>query len=206
MTVDLLNAAGTVVDSADDAYDLDTVMPFIAIDCNGASNGQTFYLRINRGTVDPSEAMYVSYSFNNRIKTGSKAFDYSGTASNPGNSSMNTAGVDSSVLTLNLTNSTQIPNNAIVESVTTSGTQSPSQGNVKHKIMPANPGTWFTSIVTSASSGSYNINLSNGIAAKQIWQFKYNALATAASTMKSVKLTIHWEYDLHNTGYKTFTP
>ncbi|HBI73968.1 MAG TPA: hypothetical protein DEG06_07745, partial [Lachnospiraceae bacterium] len=173
MSVDLLNSAGIQIDTTANVHDPDSVIPFMAINCDGIKDGQTFYLRINRGTVDPSKAMYVSYSFRNRIRTGSKAFNISGTASNPGNNPYNVAGVDSSVLTINLTNNTQIPNEAIVEKVTTSGTQSPSQGGVRHKIMPSNPGGWYTSIVKNASSGSYNISLSDGIEAKQIWKFKY---------------------------------
>jgi len=72
-------------------------------------------------------------------------------------------------------------------------------------ILPATESeTWYTSIVSSATSGSYNIDVTDGFAARQIWQFKYNALSTAKSTMKNVKLTLEWEYDIANTGYKTY--
>lgn len=77
--------------------------------------------------------------------------------------------------------------------------------NVHHKILPtAQSGTWRTSTVASAARGHYDINVSDGFVAKQKWQFKYNALATAKSTMSSVKLTLEWEYDLDDNNYKTF--
>ena len=47
------------------------------------------------------------------------------------------SGVDSSVILVNLTNDTKIANKAIVTGISSSGTQSPSQGNVHHMIMPA---------------------------------------------------------------------
>lgn len=52
-------------------------------------------------------------------------FTFSGTASNPGNSLISLSGVDSSVLSLNLTNNSTIPPGAIVTSVSTSGTHLP---------------------------------------------------------------------------------
>ena len=45
------------------------------------------------------------------------------------------SGVDSSVILVNLTNDTKIANKAIVTGISSSGTQSPSQGNVHHMIM-----------------------------------------------------------------------
>ncbi|WP_027437027.1 hypothetical protein [Lachnospira multipara] len=65
-------------------------------------------------------------------------------------------------------------------------------------------GTWYTSTYASSSSGSYTINSSDDIEAKQQWKFKYNALATAKSTMKNVKLTLNWEYDMAFTDYTTY--
>lgn len=108
------------------------------------------------------------------------------------------------VVSVNLINDTKIPNKAIVTSISSSGTQSPSQGNVHHMIMPASNSIWYTSTVSSASSGHYNIDVDDGIPVKQKWSFKYNALATAKSTMRNVKLTIGFQYDLHDTDYKTY--
>lgn len=210
MWIELRNAynAGVGIPqiSPDNVYDADSLTPSLNIDCdNNTSSTQTFYMVVHRGDLNPaSNLIYFSLSFYNRIRTGSGTFSFSGTATNPGNKSLSTSGVDSSELRLDLTNSTLIPDNAIVTSITTSAVQSPSQGNVHHKLMPQNENIWYTSIVSSATSGSYNISLSNDIAAKQIWRFKYNAMATAASTMSSVKLRINWQYDMHDTNYKIF--
>ena len=56
------------------------------------------------------------------------------------------SGVDSSVILVNLTNDTKIANKAIVTGISSSGTQSPSQGNVHHMIMPASNGNRYTII------------------------------------------------------------
>lgn len=207
MYLEMRNSNNRILDekySSDDVLDMDTVIPFMAVACdNLTSSTQTYYIHVNRGTCEGT--MYFSLSMNERIKTGRGVFSFSGTASNPGNSSISLSGVDSSVLTLNLTNNTEIPPEAIVTSVNTSGTQSPSQGNVHHMVLPATESsTWYTSTVTSATSGHYDIDVSDGFQAAQRWQFKYNALATAKSTMKNVKITLEWEYDIANTGYKSY--
>lgn len=73
-----------------------------------------------------------------RIRKGNGTFNFSGTARNSGNLLLSQeliiAGTDSTILSRNLTNDTSIPPNAIVSSVRTKGTQSPSQGNVRHKV------------------------------------------------------------------------
>ena len=207
MYIEMRNSSNTLLDaeySPDDVHDLDTIIPFLAVNCdNGTSSSQTYYIHVNRGTAVGS--LYFSITLRDRIKNGRGTFNFSGTASNPGNSSMSLSGVDSSILSLNLTNNTSIPPEAIVTRVSTSGTQSPSQGNVHHMIWPASQSPiWYTSTVSSASSGSYTINETDDFQAKQVWQFKYNALATAKSTMKNVKLTIEWIYDIANTDYETY--
>ena len=78
------------------------------------------------------------------------------------------SGVDSSVILVNLTNDTKIANKAIVTGISSSGTQSPSQGNVHHMIMPASNGNWYTSTVSSASSGHYNIDIDDDVIEKII--------------------------------------
>ena len=105
---------------------------------------------------------------------------------------------------MNLTNNSSIPDGAIVTRVSTSGTQSPKQGNVHHMIRPASSSIWYTSTYASNSSGSYNIDIDDNFSAKQTWRFKYNALATAKSTMKSVKITLSWQYDMNLTDYQIF--
>lgn len=189
----------------DDVYNPDSVIPNIYLDCdNNSTSTRTFFLVLHRGSVDTETSIYFSLSAYDRIKTSSTTVSISGTASNPGNSSINLAGVDSSVISVNLRNNVNIPENAIVTNISTSGTQSPNQGNVHHMIMPASNGIWYTSTVSSATSGSYNIDIDDEIPVKQQWSFKYNAMATARSTMSNVKLTIKFQYDLHDTQYETF--
>ncbi|QNU68778.1 hypothetical protein EHE19_006755 [Ruminiclostridium herbifermentans] len=209
MSVQIKNGIGVNVGSSRsnpiNIIDTTGVTPALYIDVdNDSSSTQTFYVVVSRGNSYQS-AMYFSISAYDRIRTGSGTFSFSGTASNNGNSPYNANGVDSTILTLDLSNSSTIPNNAIVTNVSTSGTQSPSQGNVHHKIRPNSTTTWYTSTVSSATSGSYSISINNNFAAKQIWSFRYNALASAKSTMKNVKITLKWQYDLHDTGYQIFT-
>lgn len=188
-----------------DVYNADSVTPSIYLDCdNDSTSTRNYYLVLHRGSVDIDRNIYFSLDAYNRIKTSSVNVPIYGTASNPGNTSMSLSGVDSSVISENLQNNTKIPNGAIVIKISSSGTQSPRQGNVHHMIMPESNGTWYTSTVSSASSGYYNISLGDGIPVKQRWSFKYNAQASAKSTMTSVKLTIDFQYDLHNTGYEAF--
>lgn len=207
-SVQVQDASGNEIDKSINSRDLiysTSVTPalYVNID-NTSSSTKTFYVVVDRGNSYTKD-MYYSLSADNRIRTGSGTFSFSGTASNSGNKSLSLSGVDSTIISLNLTNSTSLPKDAIVTSIRTSGTQSPSQGNVHHKIRPASTSTWYTSTVSSAKSGSYNINVGNGFKAKQTWYFRYNALATAKSTMKNVKITIEYQYDLANTDYKIFT-
>jgi hypothetical protein len=208
MSVQIKNSNGVNVGSSqnnpDNIIDTTGVTPALYIDVdNDTTSTQTFYLVVSRGDTYESP-MYFGFSAYNRIRTGSGTFTFSGSASNTGNSGMSLSGVDSNILSLNLTNNTAIPNGAIVKSVTTSGTQSPSQGGVHHMIMPASLSIWYTSIVAYPTSGSYTISLSDEFAAKQIWFFKYNALASAKSTMKKIELKINWTYDLNQTEYQLF--
>lgn len=197
------NTLGNPQYTPNDVYNIGTVTPDIYLDCdNNSTSTRTYYLVLHRGSVDTTTSIYYSLSAYTRIRTSSTTVSISGTASNPGNAGMSASGVDSSVITVNLTSNTSIPNNAIVTSISTSGTQSPSQGNVHHMIMPNSSGVWYTSTVSSASSGSYNISISDNIPVKQLWSFKYNARATARSTMRSVKLNINFQYDLHDTNYE----
>ncbi len=199
------NATGNFLDLSDTVINPNSLIPFLASDINNTvASTQTFYAVVFRPDGFSGD-MIISLTLYDRIKTGNGTFNFSGSASNPGNASMSTTGVESGVLSLNLSNNTSIPPNAIVTSVSTTGTQSPNQGNVRHMIAPTNPANiWFTSIVSSSTSGTYNIDISNALPARQTWQFKYNALATAKSTMSNVKLTLKWEYDIAETNYATY--
>ena len=202
MAVEWRDAADYIISKSTRVLDASTLTPFLAVNCDGKKNGQTFYIKVNRGDYDINKPMYFSVSLNNRIKSGSGTFSFTGSAVNRGNSSMSYSGVDSSIIKLNLSRESKIPAGAIVTRVSTKSTQSPSQGNVHHILMPESVGNWYTSKVSSATSGSYNISEKDKIPVKQVWKFKYNAKASKKSTMNNVKLNVDWTYDLANTGYK----
>lgn len=203
MTIGLRDAFDSSISRSSRVYDSSSAIPFLAVNCDGEKNSQTFYVKVERGSYDITKPMYFSITLYNRIKTGSGSFSFTGNAVNKGNSSMSRLGIDSSVIKLDLRKNSEIPVGAIVKSVRTSSYQSPSQGNVHHMLMPENAGIWFTSKVSSATSGSYDITQDRGYLVNQIWDFKYNAMATKSSTMNNVKLTFDWIYDLANTNYQT---
>lgn len=126
-----------------------------------------------------------------------ETFDFVGTASNPGNLDIltNPNGVDSSIIIMNLTNNSSIPNGAIVKSITTAGTVTPSKGGILHKISSSQNNIWYTSSVLGSN---YPITVNDDLEVKKVWSFKYNQKALGASTMKNVKATINYEYDITN--------
>lgn len=148
-------------------------------------------------TVTDTSTTYVAFYFNvvNNARTGSGTFTFNtpSSISNPGNSSLNPNGVDSSITTLDLTNEATIPTNAKLTSYTTSSVQSPNQGNVHHKVLYNTDTTWNVSTVASATSGSYNTPVR--VDPKKVWKFRYNALATASSTMNTIKIKINYNYN-----------
>lgn len=205
MTVNI-DGDGITRRNPDNLIDHTGVTPALYLNCDNTSTAtRTYYLLISRGTFDSTKQMYFSISAENRIRTGQGTFSFSGSASNSGNTSLNLNGINSTAISLNLSNSTSIPIGAIVTNVRTTGTQSPSQGNVRHMIQPGSTGQWYTTTVTSATSGTYSVTLNDNLAARQVWNFSYNAMATAKSTMSSVKITLQWQYDMANTNYQIFT-
>ncbi|MED4462543.1 hypothetical protein [Metabacillus fastidiosus] len=170
-----------------------SLTPFIYANVD-ATSSTTFYVKVSRGTYTGD--MYFTVSVLDRIKSSSKEFSFTGTASNAGNKNLSLNGVDSSVITMDLTKDTTIPKKAVVKSVTTRSTQSPSQGNVTHKLMSNQDGVWHTATTSSATSGSYNISLQNQLYVAKVWSFKYNAKASGASTMTNVRANISYEYDV----------
>lgn len=148
--------------------------------------------------------MTFTIGFYNRIKTGSASFNISGTARNSGNTSGSSSGMDSTALRLDLTRSSAVPDSAVVTNISTSGRQTPTQGNVRHALMPAQPGIWYTSIVKSADSGIFDITVDDAINLKQVWQFRYNALAPKSSTMTNISIKYNYEYDISSTNYALF--
>ena len=179
--------------SASEIADPSSFIKFLAVKANG-SQSTSYLLRLDRGSYVGD--MFFSLSFGNRMKKAIKTFDFRGTARNNGNKSMSFAGVDSTVITADLSRESSIPNGAIVNKVDTSSYMSPNQGNVRHMLMCQTESAWWTSKVSSANSGSYYISSSNKIPVKQIWSFKYNAKAGAKSSMNSVKLRVDYSYDI----------
>lgn len=197
------NTVGVPQFKPGDVYNPDTVVPDVYLDCdNNSTSTKTYYLVLHRNTVPSDVNIYFSLTAYNRLRTKTTTFAVSGSASNPGNAPFNVNGVNSSIITLNLNNNNKIPPSAIVTSIKTKGTQSPKQGNVHHMIMPGNTGSWYTSTVSSADSGSFAIKLEDNVLGKQQWSFRYNALASAKSTMSSVQITMNFQYDLHDTNYE----
>lgn len=166
---------------------------FLAVIANGYQS-TSYLLRVERGNYEGD--MFFSLNFADRMKRTTKTFDFRGTARNNGNKGMSFAGVDSNVITADLSRDSSIPKGAIVNRVETSSYMSPNQGNVRHMLMCQTESAWWTSKVSSATSGSYYINSSNRIPVKQIWSFKYNAKAGAKSSMNSVKLRVDYIYDI----------
>ncbi len=168
---------------------------FIFANADATKTSQTFYVRVTRGSY--SGDMYFTLSFNNRIKSGSKTFTFSGTASNTGNRNYyNRSGQDSSVLTLDLRNEQNVPHEATVKRVTTSSSQFPNQGNTVHLLMTNQDSVWHKALANSATSGIFDISLDNQYLVANKWNFKYNTLASASSTMSRVSIKFDYEYDV----------
>ncbi|RBQ29837.1 hypothetical protein [Aliarcobacter vitoriensis] len=168
-------------------------LPFIFDNVDGSLQGQTFYIKVNRGNYVGN--MVFVMGIEKRIYSSNGTYDFIGISSNPGNPNIltNPNGIDSSIITMDLTNKSTIPVGAIVKSITTSGSVYPSKGGILHKISSNQDNIWHTATVEGSG---YNINVSNALKVKQIWSFRYNQKAMGASTMKNVKANINYEYDV----------
>lgn len=172
-----------------------SVIPFIFANADATTNSQTFYIKVTRGTFVGD--MLFPVSINKRISSGMGTFNFTGTASNPGNPNVltNPNGVDSSVIYMDLSTNTTIPKEAIVKSITTTGTLNPSNlGGITHKILSAENNVWYTATV----AGIFGLTTSNNLKVAKKWSFKYNFKAKSSSKMSNVKATITYEYDLTN--------
>jgi len=144
----------------------DSVMPFIFANTGEVtSTSETYFVKVTRGTYTGN--MYFTVSIQDRIKSGNGTFNFTGAATNFGNTSLNFLGVDSSVITIDLTNNSTVPKRAVVKSITTTSTQTPNQGNVTHKLMASESNIWYTSLFSSATSGSYRISLEDQLKVAQ---------------------------------------
>lgn len=167
----------------------------LVVNVDGTQTNNIAYIRVTK--VDPMDiSSGGSPSINTRIKSGYGTFTFSGTASNPGNST-------STVLTMNLANNSNVPPHAIVDRISTSSSISYSVGGVHHQLNPGGLG-WLTSAYTSADSGSFNIGTENNVEVGQLWGFRYTQTAFKSTTMSRVKMTFHWDYDIQYTNYELF--
>lgn len=195
MLIELYDRNYNPIGYGDTVINPNSVTPFIYVNADATSTSNVFYIKVTRDS-NYTDTMYFTVSVDNRIKSGSKEFTFSGTATNAGNKGLSLDGIDSSVITLDLTKDTIIPKGAKVKSVSTRSSMTPSQGNVTHKIMSSYNRVWYTALASNATSGSYNISLTDDLDLSSIWSFKYNAKATAPSTMKNVRANFSYEYDV----------
>jgi hypothetical protein len=214
MTVDAGQKVAAVITAPDDVYD---DLEFYVYNGNGvlflqdtggitdnsssitthmvrftATSSGTYYIVVNKA-ANTNTNSFFSLSFTKREATAIFESNFSpSTVSSSGNTSLSLDGVFSSTTSINLTNNSNIPNGAIVRSVTTTATQSPSQGNVTMYINPGNT-NWIAAKVSSNSYGSFTIP--SDLAAKQTWYFKYNQKALGASSMSNIKIKLDYKYD-----------
>ena len=195
MFIELYDKNYNYIDTGYEVINPNSLTPFLYVNADATSTSNVFYAKVTR---DPNYTgtMYFTVSVDNRIKSGSKEFAFFFFSTNSGNAGLDLNGVDSSVITLDLTKDTTIPKDAKVKLVSTRSSMTPSQGNVTHKIMSSHNKAWYTALASNATSGSYNISLTDDLKLSSIWSFKYNAKATAASTMKNVRANFSYEYDL----------
>ncbi|MCT7610243.1 hypothetical protein N5U14_05250 [Aliarcobacter butzleri] len=177
----------------------DGLSGFIFQNIDAESDSQTFYIKVNKGSYTGD--IVFSVSVNKRIYSNIATFDFTGTASNPGNPNFlnNPSGVDSSVISMDLRNKTTIPNGAIVKSITTTGSITFSKGALIHKVSSNQNNVWYASSVLGSD---YKITVNDGLEVKKIWSFKYNQKSTGASNMSKVKATINYEYDITKNNFK----
>ncbi|QQD82286.1 hypothetical protein JD965_01160 [Bacillus siamensis] len=194
MSIEIYNKNKVLVSKGTEVINPDTLLPFIYAITDAKENNETFYVKVSRGSY--TDDIYFTLSIYDRIKAGSETFAFSGTAENKGNTSLSPNGSDSTVLRLDLTKQTSIPKDAIVKRISTTATQIPSQGNTKHSIMSEENKVWHRALTNSSTQGNYGITLDDNLSVSSIWNFKYNTLATAKSSMKNVKLKIDYEYDV----------
>ncbi|KNX35727.1 MULTISPECIES: hypothetical protein [Bacillus amyloliquefaciens group] len=194
MDIEIYNKNKVLISKGTEVINPDTALPFIYANTDAKENNETFYVKVSRGSY--TDDIYFTLSIYDRIKSGSETFSFSDTAENKGNTSLSPNGSDSTVLRLDLTKQTSIPRDATVKRINTTATQTPSQGNTSHYIMSEENKVWHRALANSSTQGNYGITLDDNLSAASIWNFKYNTLATAKSTMKNVKLKIDYEYDV----------
>lgn len=179
-------------------YNGNQLLPYYVASVDASSTGSYLIQLVRTSSTDEFRAITVT--FEQRMATASITVSIPGTASNPGNNPYSSNGSLSSIISVNLSNNTAIPPDAIVRTVRTTASQSPVQGNTWHQISPGGM-TWFESTVSSSSTGTYTNPFPTGYLVRSNWQFRYRTLAMASSTMRNVSLIITYEYDRVNSVY-----
>lgn len=165
----------------------------LVVNVDGTMTNKVAYIqvvRLNPKRISASGAPFID----NRIQSAHGTYTFPGTAQNSGNGT-------SSVLTLNLTNNSSIPDNSIVKNVYTNSDISNSVGGVHHQLNPGGFG-WITTKTTNAEHGTFDIGATDNIAVKQQWGFRYTQSAYMSTTMRNVQMTIDFNYDIQYTNYE----
>ena len=196
MSLEVRDSNQNIIGNGDEVINPTSFTPFIFASVNRVSNSNTFLIKVTRGNNIGN--IYFTVSVYNRINTGNETFNFIGTSTNPGNPNYlaNPDGVDSSIISMDLTNNSTVPIGATVKSITTSSRLYPSLGGIIHKISPILTNVWYDSTIASATSGYYNISLSDELPVAQQWDFRYNFKGASSSSMRNVKATINYEFDV----------
>ena len=171
---------------------------YLAVDMNGSDLQNFGYIRLTKlDYKDYTDDLgVIGPSLRKRIYSGSGTYRVSGTASNPGNSYSN-------VLTLDLSNRSDIPNGAIVDRIDISGSVSPSNVmGIKYMLNPGGQG-WLQSSSIMLGDGSIDFEGYNQ-PVKQSWQFMYSQTALSSTKISNVEMDISWDYDVNQTNYELF--
>ena len=172
-----------------------TGLKCLVADIDGNKVGNVGYIRVTKLDYKDTLASMRPF-FNKRIYSGSGTYRVSGTASNPGNNYSN-------VLTLDLSNRSDIPNGAIVDRIDISGSVSPSNVmGIKYMLNPGGQG-WLQSSSIMLGDGSIDFEGYNQ-PVKQSWQFMYSQTALSSTKISNVEMDISWDYDVNQTNYELF--
>lgn len=169
-------------------------LQYLVVNIDGDRTNSIGYIRITK--VDRMDMFAGGIpSIYTRIRSGYDTFRFSGTAKNSG-------GSISTVLDLDLTNSSKIPPHAIVDRISTTSSISYSVGGVYHQLNPYNLG-WIQARNSGATSGDFYLSGYN-VEARRLWQFRYSQTALKSTEMSRVDMKIYWDYDIQYTNYELF--
>ncbi len=165
----------------------------LAVNIDGTNTRSYGYIQVIKG--DYSDSSSIIPRISKRIYTGFDTFKFSGTSSNSGFGY-------SSILYLDLSRNSSIPNGAVVTGMDTYGSMSSSVGGVTHYLGAMGSQRVFESTYNSATRGSFKVDPSLGIPAKQLWAFQYYQSAFASTSLRNIEVKLSWEYDISQTNYQ----